>query len=395
MSKKTVLEEALADAKQLRAMAIETARLSLHESVTPEIEKLLSQKLTEDLSEEVEEEEEESAGPIKSEKAQKRDEEEGKKGSKAMDEISKLGLDETTLAAIQKALEEADEEDESAELDKKKDTEKAEEDEDEESEEEPTEEDEAFDLETALAEIEAKSTEEEGDEEMDESLDIDAILAEMDSDEEATEEADEEEEGDEIINEEYGDDTYEAGKTAESGKVQKTQDTKGWTKNTLVLMRDILDDKIAHYEAGKGAEKGKEVSGKAKTPLATGTKVLAQTQLQEAQIAQLRNELKDLNLLTAKNLYLNKVLVLPNLNESSKAKAITAFDKVKTVSEAKAVFEVLTTALKSTPKANKTTIAESLGFRKTGQSIQEGKTEKVDYLPVANEWQKRAGIKLN
>jgi len=379
-------------------MAIETARLSLHETVTPEIEKLLSQKLNEDLNEADEEEDEKEGDEhiTKSKKAQKKD---------PMDEISKLGLDETTLAAISKALGEAEEDESAGPIQSKHMVGDKEEDQDED---ESYEQDEALDLETALAEIEAKSGEddeegeseeesEEGEDEekMDESLDIDAILAEMDNEEEGEDE-EQEEEDESALMEEYGDDTYEAGKDAEKGKVQKggTNDKGLFTKNHIVVLKDLMD-RIAHYEAGKGAEKGKEVKGKMKTPLPTGSKVIAQTQLQEAQISQLRTELKELNLLTAKNLYLNKVLVLPNLTESNKAKAITAFDKVKTVGEAKAVFEALTTALKPATKAKKSTIAESLGFGKLGQFTPEQKAEKTDFLPVANEWQRRAGIKLN
>jgi len=378
MQKKTVLEEALADAKQLKAMAIEQAKLSLFESVTPEMEKLLSQRLSEDFGGGTEEETDEAAQPDELKKEKKN----------PMDEISKLGLDETTLAAISKALGEASSE---------------EEDEEQTQDEEEADETESLDLDAALAEIEKGSEDEEPKEEdeekekdaepTDEALDIDAILAEMDCEDEEPKEEDEEEE--ETLNEEYGDDTYEAGKTAEKGKViTDTSNDKGiFTKDHIVILKDLLT-KAGAYEAGKTAQKGKVIDGAAKVTAPTNSKVIAKIELQEAQIAKLGGELKDLNLFAAKNLYLNKVLVLPNLTESHKAKAITAFDKVKTVDAAKSVYEVLKTAITATP-SRKTNIAESLGFKLRTDVLTESTKQKsnIQYLPQADEWKKRAGIK--
>ena len=79
-----------------------------------------------------------------------------------------------------------------------------------------------------------------------------------------------------------------------------------------------------------------------------------------AAIAELRNELNEVNLLNAKLLYTNKIFKAKNLTESEKIKVLNTFDKAETVKEVKLVFETLTESFKATT-AKKNTIKESLG----------------------------------
>lgn len=55
----------------------------------------------------------------------------------------------------------------------------------------------------------------------------------------------------------------------------------------------------------------------------------------------LKTSLNELNLLNAKLLYTNKIFKAKNLSESEKIKVVGAFDKAKTISETKLVFETL------------------------------------------------------
>jgi len=80
----------------------------------------------------------------------------------------------------------------------------------------------------------------------------------------------------------------------------------------------------------------------------------------EETIAELRNELNEVNLLNAKLLYTNKIFKAKNLTESEKIKVLNTFDKAETVKEVKLVFETLTESLKAAT-AKKNTIKESLG----------------------------------
>jgi len=95
----------------------------------------------------------------------------------------------------------------------------------------------------------------------------------------------------------------------------------------------------------------------------SGAKVAAfEVELEEAYaaIAELRNELNEINLLNAKLLYTNKIFKAKNLTESEKIKVLNTFDKAETVKEVKLVFETLTESFKATV-AKKNPIKESLG----------------------------------
>jgi hypothetical protein len=368
--KKTILEEALADAKVLKAMALEQAKITIAESMTPAIEAALSSQLKKDLLE-GDEYEDESAQP----------EDEAKDGKSVMEAISKLGLDETTLAAISKALGE------------NKKAPATDDEEEEGDEEEET--NESFDLDAALAEIESKETEEdraavkeeaEADDEeenMDESLDIDAILAEMDDDSDDTlEDGDEEGEGDDEENEDLSD----AGKEGEdTSKPEENED-------------DELDE-AALFEKFKAFVKGEKVAS-SKVPASKfkekGASIASEATINEsATVKELRNELKDLNVLAAKLLYQNKTILATNLTESQKAKVIVAFDKVKTVDEAKLIFETL--SVKNTTKTTKRKpLAESLGFISLGKKTitESAQPSGTQYTEEQKLMMKRAGIKI-
>jgi len=67
-------------------------------------------------------------------------------------------------------------------------------------------------------------------------------------------------------------------------------------------------------------------------------------------IKTLRNELHEQNLLNAKLLYVNKIFKAKNLTESQKLKVISSFDKATNVKEAKIVFESLNAAIQTSPK---------------------------------------------
>ena len=367
--KKTILEEALADAKELKAMAIAQAKLTLAESLTPAIEAALSSQLKKDLLE-----------------GEYEEEEEGVKNESVMEAISKLGLDETTLAAISKALGETKGDD--AEEAPAKPTKPAEED-DEQDDEEGEQADEAFDLDAALAEIEGSQEDEsvkdedavneeaevEDDQEQEnEALDIDAILAEMDDDS-----ADDEEEKD-AVNEEA--------EEGEDGDGTETQDQPN---------EEDLDE-AALFEKFKAFVKGEKVASSA--PI----KKVPEKELEDPKgslkegviVAELRGELKDLNVLAAKLLYQNKTLIENSLTESQKAKVIVAFDKVKTVDEAKLIFETLTAKNKTTKTTKRKPLGESFGLislnKKTiTESAQPSGTE---YSEEQKLMMKRAGIKF-
>jgi hypothetical protein len=115
-------------------------------------------------------------------------------------------------------------------------------------------------------------------------------------------------------------------------------------------------------------------------------------QLAEANkaINTIRAELNEVNLLNAKLLYTNKIFKARTLSESQKVKVLEAFDKAATVKEVKLVFETLS----NSAKEKKTSINESMfGGASKASGIAPTKKPILEVNDQFSRWQKLAGIK--
>ena len=90
----------------------------------------------------------------------------------------------------------------------------------------------------------------------------------------------------------------------------------------------------------------------------SSTSTPAKSEMEE-QLAELRGELNEVNLLNAKLLYTNKIFRNKSLNETQKVKVLTAFDKATSKKEVELVYETLLESLKVS--TTKTSIKESMG----------------------------------
>jgi len=114
------------------------------------------------------------------------------------------------------------------------------------------------------------------------------------------------------------------------------------------------------------------------------------TEMEET-IAELRNELNEVNLLNAKLLYTNKIFKAKNLTESEKIKVLNTFDKAETVKEVKLVFETLNESFRSTVK--KPAIKESLGSASRSLAHAAPKQPIIEVNDAFARMQRLAGIK--
>ena len=73
----------------------------------------------------------------------------------------------------------------------------------------------------------------------------------------------------------------------------------------------------------------------------------------------MKNELNEVNLLNAKNTYVNKIFKSKSLSESQKVKVLKTMDKATNVKEAKVIYESLVETLSGSKKSS---IKESVGF---------------------------------
>lgn len=105
------------------------------------------------------------------------------------------------------------------------------------------------------------------------------------------------------------------------------------------------------------------------------------------------NKLNQLNLANAKLIYENNALKSVSLNERQRKTIVDAISKVKTVNEAKAVYETLKESIGNQVKKSPETIKEALAMKGNTLAVinRNGKTE--SHHPEKDKWQRLAGIK--
>ena len=112
-------------------------------------------------------------------------------------------------------------------------------------------------------------------------------------------------------------------------------------------------------------------------------------QLKEANktISYLQTQLKEVNLLNAKYLFMNKLFKAKSLTESQKIKAVNAFDRATTVKEVKNTFATLN---ESFAVSKKKSINE--GFASQAAGIAPKQTQTIESDPFISRMQVLAGI---
>jgi len=363
-----MLKEAIAEAKAIKETAIANAKLALEEAFTPQMKSILSAKIEEmaredEAMEESYDEMDEALGTINDPDTPTAH------GNVAEEMEEEVDLDEL-LREI-----EAEEMDENI-TEAKEEEEETEEKEEEEGEplnlEDMTDEDLKKMIEDVIAdmvsagELEAGEGEaEEGEAEID--LDMDAEAGDI---EELDEEFNLEALLNEIENEGASVEDLASVLRKEFPNADiKVQNIEGTDDEDMEI---VINDEIfiagGAYNEWDVMADGDEMSfnGNAKLINYLKGSLLSETtntfaaELEEATntINQLRTELNEINLLNAKLLYTNKIFKSKNLNESQKVKVLSSFDKAKSVSEVKIVFETLNEGLTVKPT---NTIRENLG----------------------------------
>lgn len=350
MTNSKLFKEAIAEAKSLRAAATAEAKSLLEESITPHIKEILASKLEEmeedEVTEEKEEVTEELGGleKVKETKKQVKEEEE-----------------EPVDDEAEEAAEETGEEEEAAE----------------ETEEEPVSDDEEIgniSVEDFRELVRSVIAQEMAPAEPESDLDSDMeITADMDSGEDipgeeeemeldTAEEDDEEINLDELLKELEEESTDEA-KAQDANSMEKSgrPQSGGKTSKEDVYKKFGLKDKKP--SSGLKTQTINGVPHKMKdgkwVPL---TKVSERdsAELNEAlkTIDTLKKEMKEINLLNAKLLYVNKMFKSGNLTENQKAHVIAAFDDAETVKEVKLVYKTLFENKESIGKKSKKPVHE-------------------------------------
>lgn len=256
-------------------------------------------------------------------------------------------------------------------------------------------------LDQILAELESMTNEAEEDETLEETYDVGGLEEAEEDEEEETEEeesedeeSEEEEESEEMEDEEEaaGDDTkivditlgdlVDAIKAAMGGQSEMS-DMETSEDDTISLDEILaeLDKEEEMEKAGDYMEEKKKVDHSMEE---------AKKELEDAKkaIEEMRAELNEVNLLNAKLLYVNKIFKAKSLTESQKVKVLNAFDRATTVKEVKNVYATINESVIATPK---TQLKESYGFASKPSGYSQ-KTNTVESDPFIERMQKLAGL---
>ena len=374
-------QDAILDAKALRASAMANAKAALEEAFEPKIQEMLRLKLSEELDEveeleEVDELEEKKDEVSETELEEKKDGVEEVKHDDMKEEYSEDGMEENydiNEAELEEILAQLEEltatEADQPEMEEKKEAEMEEaeqlaenieenldeKEEEEEEEEGGAEEAEVVDDETKVIDITLGDLKQVLQSVMGGAPAMDMPSDEADSDSEAEAEVTLEE----ILAE------LEA-----EGMEDADHRDPGFTGGKQKPVYPELEEKKAKEEDDDKKNKMEEELEEAKTTIET-----------------LRQDLQEVNLLNAKYLYMNKLFKAKSLSESQKVKVINALDRATTVNEVKNTYDTLKESFEA-----KTQLKESIGFASQAAGIAP-KTPIIEQNDVMSRWQKLAGIK--
>ena len=366
MTNQELFKQAIADAKSVRDAAVANAKIALEETFTPKIMSMLSAKLNEMEEDEDKKEEKKVTKEEYGMEEETSDMEEGMEDEigyeagrqkpqvdvdNANDSIDHPNLEEMDLEEILAELEKEEGKMEEGKKEKDGKKEKVEESADadaddkmeEAKDEEASDEDEVTELTVdelkdiirdvlqdvmgGSEESSEEASEEDGEESDEESISLDELLAELEKDE---------------ISEPFTDKLpHDDISGTESGFVGGKKDVKGTEKGWVTEKKEKDDD--------KKVEEAKSDAEKAKKELEEAIKV----------IKFLKKELNEVNLLNAKNTYVNKIFKAKSLSESQKVNVLKTMDKATNVKEAKVIYESLVSNLSI---SKKNSIKESVGF---------------------------------
>lgn len=328
-------KDAIAEAKQIRNTALNVAKLSLEESLAPKIQSMISEKLNEMEEKELSEGEE---------------------------------INEESLEEVVDSL------DESQEL--------------EESQLEESEEVNENSLEEEAIEEEAEGDDEVGEITVD---DLKSIIADVFAEMQGG--GDEELEGEEEL--EIGAEEEEE-MVAEEDLSELNVDAPVSAENPIIK---AIDSAVK-----KSPELAKKISAKLADLGSAAGAAMRNEELEESKeleearktITSLTKTLKEVNLLNAKLLYVNKIFKANNLTEGQKVKVVKSFDKAETVKDTQTVYNTLHEAFKKTT-TSKRNLKENLGraSKPLGNSTKpkEVLNENANGDAFINRMQKLAGIK--
>ena len=319
-----ILKEAIADAKALRATALENAKIALEEAFTPRLKSMLSQKIQSEDEEYGEGEGEVGSG-------------DGHMEAEGEHEVEERmhGEDEEE---VEERMKDEDEEEVSEEMEDENEDEVSEEMEDE-NEDEVSEE----------MEDEGEHMEDEGEhmEDEEDELDLESVIRELE------EELDSSDIGD-AENKEPSERATDSSEVGAQGPEGEGADEEGGKENSEdevvkepVTEADEMEDEDDDIDLEEVIKALSEEEGMEDEDEEDKVEEM-QTQLKEYKdtIGYLREKLNEVNLMNAKLLFTNKLFRGFGLNNNQKLRVVEQFDRTKSLREIKLVYTTLAESFK-------------------------------------------------
>ena len=319
-----ILKEAIADAKALRATALENAKIALEEAFTPRLKSMLSQKIQSEDEEYGEGEGEVGSG-------------DGHMEAEGEHEVEERmhGEDEEE---VEERMKDEDEEEVSEEMEDENEDEVSEEMEDE-NEDEVSEE----------MEDEGEHMEDEGEhmEDEEDELDLESVIRELE------EELDTSDIGD-AENKEPSERATDSSEVGAQGPEGEGADEEGGKENSEdevvkepVTEADEMEDEDDDIDLEEVIKALSEEEGMEDEDEEDKVEEM-QTQLKEYKdtIGYLREKLNEVNLMNAKLLFTNKLFRGFGLNNNQKLRVVEQFDRTKSLREIKLVYTTLAESFK-------------------------------------------------
>jgi hypothetical protein len=370
-----ILKEAIADAKALRATALENAKIALEEAFTPRLKNMLSQKIqSEDLPDN--EEYGEGEGEVGS-------------GDGHMEAEGEHDVEERMHGEDEDEVEERMKDEDEEEV---KEAENMEDETEEMEAEGEHMEDEAEEMEAEEENMEAEEEmEDEGEhmEDEEDELDLESVIRELE------EELDSSEVGDAENKEpsERASDSSEVGAQGpegegadEEGGSENSEDTV--VKEPVTEAEDMEDEDIDLEEVLKSLSEEEGMEDENEEDKVEEM----QTQLKEYKdtIGYLREKLNEVNLLNAKLLFTNKLFRSFGLNNNQKLSVVEQFDRTQNLREIKLVYATLAESFKG--NGNKK-VNESKGQASKAVASTEPKKEVLsEGMEMKNRFKKLANL---
>ena len=362
------LKEAIADAKALRATALENAKIALEEAFTPRLKSMLSQKIQSEDEEYGEGEGEVGSG-------------DGHMEAEGEHEVEERmhGEDEEE---VEERMKDEDEEEVSEEMEDENEDEVSEEMEDE-NEDEVSEE----------MEDEGEHMEDEGEhmEDEEDELDLESVIRELE------EELDSSDIGD-AENKEPSERATDSSEVGAQGPEGEGADEEGGKENSEdevvkepVTEADEMEDEDDDIDLEEVIKALSEEEGMEDEDEEDKVEEM-QTQLKEYKdtIGYLREKLNEVNLMNAKLLFTNKLFRGFGLNNNQKLRVVEQFDRTKSLREIKLVYTTLAESFKG--NGNKK-VNESKGQASKAVASTEPKKEVLsEGMEMKNRFKKLANL---